>query len=90
MTHQSHRLAVLIGLLVAFSTVFGSAAVAQDAEERRGLRSNNPEASPAFFPTHVGRCISILGLTRIAPRLREGLEKGLLLRFLFVSHELFD
>ena len=45
--HQSRRLRLLIGMLVAFSTIFGSAA-AQDADEPRGLRSNTPEASPGY------------------------------------------
>ena len=46
--HQSHRLALLIGMLVAFSTMFDPAAAAQDAEEQRGLRSNTPEATPGY------------------------------------------
>ena len=39
--HKSHRLA----MLVAFSTMFGHGAAAQ---EQRGLRSNTPEASPGY------------------------------------------
>ena len=45
--HRSPRLALLIGMLVAFSTSFGPAA-ARDAQERRGLRLNTPEASPGY------------------------------------------
>ena len=43
--HKSHRLAMLIGMLVAFSTMFVHGAAAQ---EQRGLRSNTPEASPGY------------------------------------------
>ena len=56
--HQSHRLAVLIGMLVAFSTIFGPAAAAQDADEQRGLRSNTPEASPGYVIFNPNRSLT--------------------------------
>ncbi len=56
--HQSHPLAALIGMLVAFSTMFGSAASAQDASEQRGLRSNTPEASPGYVIFNPNRSLT--------------------------------
>ena len=53
--HPSQRLALLIGMLVAFSTMLGSVGCGAPAgepvdatDEPRGLRSNTPEASPGY------------------------------------------
>ena len=44
-------------MLVAFSTIFGPA-TAQDADERRGLRSNTPEASPGYVVFNPNRSLT--------------------------------
>ena len=66
--YQVHRLALLIGMLMAFTTMLGpvgcavteelAAAQGDDAAERRGLRANTAEASPGYVFFNPNRSLT--------------------------------